>query len=115
MIDYSPLPPSSPPINALRAISSHRGTSSFTSPGTSDLSADVDFTFLGDTALSSSRSVEVHCPIEQGILPTQLGKAERAERLLKSFMGREDWATENERKKKEFGIGERAQGDGEEL
>jgi NADH dehydrogenase [ubiquinone] 1 alpha subcomplex assembly factor 7 len=103
IIDYGP--ESTVPINSLRGIRSHKIVSPFTSPGQCDLSADVDFTALADSALQASHSVEVHGPVEQGAWLSQLGIQERAERLMKTLTTQADWAGENEAKKKEFESG----------
>ena len=103
IIDYGPS--STVPINSFRGIRSHQVVSPFVYPGQADLSADVDFTALADAALEASPDVEVHGPVEQGLWLSQLGIQERGQRLLKSMARKEDWAGENERKKKEFEMG----------
>ena len=103
VIDYGPA--DTVPVNSLRGIRSHKVVSPFVYPGQADLSADVDFTALADAALVASADVEVHGPVEQGTWLSQLGIQERAQRLLKSMAKNEDWAGENERKKKEFDMG----------
>ena len=70
------------PANTLRGIRSHTTVSPFASPGLVDLSADVDFLALADTALSASPSVEVHGPVEQSFFLSTMGIKERADRLL---------------------------------
>jgi NADH dehydrogenase [ubiquinone] 1 alpha subcomplex assembly factor 7 len=71
------------PINSLRGIRRHRLVSPFTEPGLVDLSADVDFTALADSATKASPGVEVHGPVEQAAFLGQMGIRERAEMLTK--------------------------------
>lgn len=87
IIDYGP--PSSIPINSLRGIKSHQLISPFTSPGRTDVSADVDFLALAETALGSSPAVEVHGPVDQGRFLTAMGIEERAAQLVKQAVDRE--------------------------
>lgn len=58
--------------------------SPFEAPGRVDLSADVDFLALAETALNASPGVEVHGPVEQSFFLSTMGIKERAERLLKN-------------------------------
>ena len=85
ILDYGPL--STIPSNTLRGIRSHRTVSPFTSPGLVDLSADVDFLALAETALAASPGVEVHGPVEQAFFLGSMGIQQRAEQLLKSTTG----------------------------
>jgi SAM-dependent MidA family methyltransferase len=71
------------PINSLRGIRRHRLVSPFTEPGLVDLSADVDFMALADSATKASPGVEVHGPVEQAAFLGQMGIRERAEMLTK--------------------------------
>lgn len=71
------------PINSLRGIRRHRYVSPFTEPGLVDLSADVDFTALADSATKASPGVEVHGPVEQAAFLGQMGIRERAEMLTR--------------------------------
>jgi NADH dehydrogenase [ubiquinone] 1 alpha subcomplex assembly factor 7 len=103
IIDYGPA--STIPINSFRGIRSHKVVSPFVYSGQADLSADVDFTALADAALEASSNVEVHGPVEQGMWLSQLGIQERAQRLLKHMATQEDWAGENQLKKKDFEMG----------
>ncbi|CAA9966751.1 Methyltransf-28 multi-domain protein [Pyrenophora teres f. maculata] len=80
ILDYGPS--STIPANTLRGIRSHTTVSPFASPGLVDLSADVDFLALADTALSASPGVEVHGPVEQSFFLSTMGIKERADRLL---------------------------------
>ncbi|KAF2654498.1 DUF185-domain-containing protein [Lophiostoma macrostomum CBS 122681] len=80
ILDYGPL--HTIPTNTLRGIRSHRPCSPFTSPGLVDLSADVDFVALAESALNASPGVEVHGPVEQDYFLSSLGIKERAERLV---------------------------------
>lgn len=71
------------PVNSLRGIREHRIVSPLSSPGLVDLSADVDFTALADSALVASPGVEVHGPVEQGSFLLTMGIKERAKMLIK--------------------------------
>ena len=63
----------------LQAVASHKFADVLTDPGSSDLSAHVDFTALGAAAMHGGASV---CgPVEQGAFLVALGIVERAERL----------------------------------
>ncbi|KAF1842582.1 uncharacterized protein K460DRAFT_380404 [Cucurbitaria berberidis CBS 394.84] len=81
ILDYGPL--DTIPANTLRGIRSHRAVSPFDSPGKVDLSADVDFVALAESALGASPGVEVHGPVEQSFFLSTMGIKERAGRLLK--------------------------------
>ncbi|KAF2712390.1 DUF185-domain-containing protein [Pleomassaria siparia CBS 279.74] len=81
ILDYGPA--TTIPANTLRGIRAHRPVSPFTSPGLVDLSADVDFLALAETALSSSPGVEVHGPVEQAFFLSTMGIEERAEKLVR--------------------------------
>lgn len=70
------------PTNSLRGIRGHQRVSPLSSPGLVDISADVDFTALADSALTASSGVEVHGPVEQGSFLLTMGIKERAEALL---------------------------------
>lgn len=82
IIDYGPS--STIPVNSLRGIRAHHMVSPFSSPGLVDLSADVDFTALAESALDASPNVEVYGPIEQGAFLQAMGIKERAEQLAKN-------------------------------
>jgi len=85
IIDYGP--PNTIPTNSLRGIKSHKLLSSpFVSAGATDLSADVDFMALAETAINSSPGVEVHGPIDQAAFLTAMGIEERAAQLVKRAM-----------------------------
>ncbi|KAI9738121.1 MAG: hypothetical protein M1818_005549 [Claussenomyces sp. TS43310] len=88
ILDYGPS--DTIPTNSLRGIRGHRGVSPLSSPGLVDLSADVDFTALADSALAASPGVEVHGPIEQGMFLLGMGIRERAEMLVKAAKNEED-------------------------
>jgi NADH dehydrogenase [ubiquinone] 1 alpha subcomplex assembly factor 7 len=81
ILDYGPA--STIPANTFRGIRSHQTVSPFTAPGLVDLSADVDFLALAESALDASPGVEVHGPVEQSFFLSTMGIKERAERLLK--------------------------------
>ncbi|KAJ4341726.1 hypothetical protein N0V95_007160 [Ascochyta clinopodiicola] len=72
------------PANTLRGIRSHQPVSPFASPGLVDLSADVDFLALAESALAASDNIEVHGPVDQSFFLATMGIKERAERLLKN-------------------------------
>jgi len=92
IVDYGPS--SSIPISTLRGIRSHQRCSPFTSPGSVDLSADVDFGGLVETALSSSEGVEVHGPVEQADWLASMGGQERCDTLIRTAGIREGTGTE---------------------
>ena len=50
-----------------------------------DLSADVDFVALADTALGASEGVEVHGPVKQGDWLEAMGVRERTEIICKEM------------------------------
>jgi NADH dehydrogenase [ubiquinone] 1 alpha subcomplex assembly factor 7 len=81
ILDYGPA--DTIPANTLRGIRAHKPVSPFTAPGLVDISADVDFLALAETALSSSPGVEVHGPVEQAFFLSTMGIKERAERLVR--------------------------------
>ena len=72
------------PINSLRGIRHHKMISPFAMPGLVDLSADVDFAAIAETALSASEGVEVHGPITQGDFLELMGIKQRADMLTKA-------------------------------
>jgi NADH dehydrogenase [ubiquinone] 1 alpha subcomplex assembly factor 7 len=82
ILDYGPA--NTIPANTFRGIRSHKTVSPFAAPGLVDLSADVDFLALAESALDASPGVEVHGPVEQSFFLSTMGIKERAERLLKS-------------------------------
>jgi NADH dehydrogenase [ubiquinone] 1 alpha subcomplex assembly factor 7 len=53
-------------------------------PGLVDLSADVDFLALAESALDASDGVEVHGPVDQSFFLGTMGIKERADRLLRN-------------------------------
>ncbi|KAJ4342286.1 hypothetical protein N0V87_001272 [Didymella glomerata] len=72
------------PANTLRGIRHHKAVSPFVAPGLVDLSADVDFLALAESALDASDGVEVHGPVDQSFFLGTMGIKERADRLLKN-------------------------------
>lgn len=72
------------PINSLRGIRKHQLVNPFSAPGQVDLSADVDFTAIAETATLASDGVEVHGPVPQGDFLELMGIRERAEMLTKA-------------------------------
>ncbi|WP_337658656.1 class I SAM-dependent methyltransferase [Sphingorhabdus sp. Alg231-15] len=65
--------------STLQAVKDHMPISPFDSPGTSDLTAHVDFHSLGNIA--KTRLLSVHGPVEQGQWLKALGIDQRARRL----------------------------------
>jgi NADH dehydrogenase [ubiquinone] 1 alpha subcomplex assembly factor 7 len=76
-IDYGYFP--SAPGPTLRALHRHRPVSVLSSPGTSDLSAHVDFAAFAEAARAGG--AETHGPVPQARLLAALGAAERATAL----------------------------------
>lgn len=81
ILDYGPA--STVPTSTLRGIRAHKQVSPFTSPGLVDISADVDFTALIESALEASPGVEAHGPVEQGTWLENMGIRQRGEMLCK--------------------------------
>lgn len=81
ILDYGPS--DTIPVNSLRGIRQHRIVNPFLQPGLVDLSADVDFTAIAETATLASDGVEVHGPISQADFLELMGIRERAEALTK--------------------------------
>lgn len=84
IIDYGT--PSIIPTNSLRGIKAHNLTSPFSSPGATDISADVDFLALAESAINASPGVEVHGPLDQARFLRAMGIEERAAQLVKRAM-----------------------------
>ncbi|KAK6351227.1 hypothetical protein TWF718_004397 [Orbilia javanica] len=82
IIDYGPA--NTVPVNSLRGIQKHKRVSPFVQPGKVDLSADVDFGALVETALRPDFNVEVHGPAEQSQFLFGLGIKERYESLVQT-------------------------------
>ncbi|KEF59707.1 uncharacterized protein A1O9_04553 [Exophiala aquamarina CBS 119918] len=102
IIDYGPL--DTVPVNSLRGIRKHKIISPFVHAGDADISADVDFEALADTALEASSGVEVHGPVEQGMWLSQLGIQERVQRLIEA-VEKENSAKELEKKRRDLEAG----------
>jgi NADH dehydrogenase [ubiquinone] 1 alpha subcomplex assembly factor 7 len=81
ILDYGPS--DSIPVNSLRGIRAHRRVSPFAAPGLVDLSADVDFLGLVESATLASDGVEAHGPVDQAHFLETMGIRERAEMLAK--------------------------------
>lgn len=77
------------PTNSLRGIRSHQRVSPFLSPGTTDVSADVDFMALAESAINASPGVEVHGPVDQARFLRAMGIEERAAQLVKQAVDKE--------------------------
>lgn len=71
------------PINTLRGIRRHQRVSPFAEPGLTDLSADVDFGAVAESAIRASPGVEVHGPVAQADFLEGMGIRERAAALIK--------------------------------
>ncbi|EPS41515.1 hypothetical protein H072_4581 [Dactylellina haptotyla CBS 200.50] len=82
IMDYGPA--ETVPVNSLRGIQRHKRVSPFTQPGRVDISADVDFGALAETALRPDLNVEVHGPAEQGHFLFGLGIEERYKQISKT-------------------------------
>lgn len=87
VLDYGP-GDGSVPVNSLRGIRRHERVSPFAEPGLADLSADVDFAAVAESALRSSAAVEVHGPVDQADFLGAMGGRERAEALARAARGR---------------------------
>lgn len=80
IIDYGP--DNSVPENSLRGIKDHKITNPFRDPGQVDLSADVDFQAIAESAQSDPNVlIDVFGPVEQGDWLHQLGIQYRADQL----------------------------------
>lgn len=87
ILDYGT--PDRVPTNSLRGIKQHRIVSPFLEPGNVDLSADVDFLALAESALTASEGVEVHGPVDQARFLEAMGIKERAAQLVKLAVDKE--------------------------
>lgn len=87
IIDYGPA--ATVPANSLRGIKQHKLVSPFESPGTTDISADVDFLALAECAIDASLGVEVHGPVDQARFLRAMGIEERAAQLVKLAVDQE--------------------------
>lgn len=87
LIDYGP--PDTIPANSLRGIRAHKMVSPLSEAGAVDLSVDVDFLALAETAINSSPGVEVHGPVDQARFLTAMGIEERATQLVKRALDKE--------------------------
>ncbi|KAK3898191.1 putative S-adenosyl-L-methionine-dependent methyltransferase-domain-containing protein [Staphylotrichum tortipilum] len=84
VVDYGP-GDGTIPTNSLRGIHRHRRVSPFALPGLADLSADVDFAALAESATRASEGVEVHGPVQQGDFLQVMGIRERVGALQRSL------------------------------
>jgi SAM-dependent MidA family methyltransferase len=82
IIDYGPL--NGIPSHSFRGISNHKFTSPFEIPGKQDLTADVDFGCIKDTA-QSIPGAYVSGPISQGDWLVAMGLGFRADRMIKTI------------------------------
>ena len=87
IIDYGPA--DHIPANSLRGIKSHEMVSPFDSPGSTDVSVDVDFLALAESAINASPGVEAHGPVDQARFLTAMGIQERAAQLVKQAVDKE--------------------------
>ncbi|KAI2471442.1 DUF185 domain-containing protein [Annulohypoxylon bovei var. microspora] len=83
ILDYGPT--ATIPANTLRGIRQHRHVSPFSSPGLVDVSADVDFTGIAESAVLASPGIEVHGPVDQAYFLESMGVQQRAEMLIKKL------------------------------
>ncbi|KAF3915706.1 hypothetical protein ABW21_db0201692 [Orbilia brochopaga] len=81
VIDYGPS--ETVPVNSLRGIRKHTRVSPFAQPGMVDISADVDFGALIETALEPELNIEIHGPAEQRHFLLGLGIMDRYDMLAK--------------------------------
>lgn len=81
IIDYGPI--DGIPSQSLRGISEHKFTGPFEDPGKQDLTCDVDFGLIKDTALSIP-GANVSGPTPQGDWLLGMGLAFRADRMIKT-------------------------------
>lgn len=93
ILDYGPS--ETIPVNSLRGIRQHKRVSPFSEPGLVDLSADVDFMAIAETALKASEGVEVHGPVAQADFLDAMGIQQRAE-MLAARAGDEDGTKKRE-------------------
>jgi SAM-dependent MidA family methyltransferase len=84
IVDYGPA--DRIPSNSLRGIRAHERVSPFETPGQTDVSADVDFLALAESAINSSPGVEVHGPVDQARFLKAMGIEERAAQLVKKAL-----------------------------
>lgn len=86
ILDYGPGDGSGTtvPVNTLRGIKRHLRVSPFAEPGLTDLSADVDFGAVAESALRASPGVEVHGPVAQADFLEGMGIRERVAALAKA-------------------------------
>jgi hypothetical protein len=87
IIDYGPA--SKIPANSFRGIRAHKFVSPFEAAGVTDLSADVDFIALAESAINGSPGVEVHGPVDQARFLLSMGIEERAAQLVKRAVDKE--------------------------
>ena len=79
IIDYGPS--DTVPANSLRGVRQHKRCSPFESPGSVDVSADVDFEALAEAALEASQNVAVYGPALQSDWLGAMGGNERSKAL----------------------------------
>ncbi|KAL2160549.1 hypothetical protein VTH06DRAFT_1237 [Thermothelomyces fergusii] len=84
ILDYGP-GDGAVPTNSLRGIRRHRRVSPFAEPGLTDLSADVDFAALAESATRASEGVEVHGPVSQADFLERMGVRERVDMLVRAI------------------------------
>ncbi|KAK8169734.1 putative S-adenosyl-L-methionine-dependent methyltransferase-domain-containing protein [Phyllosticta citrichinensis] len=99
ILDYGPA--STIPTNSLRGIRGHNAVSPFALPGEVDVSADVDFTALAESAINASPNVEVHGPVDQSHFLESMGIRERAQMLLQHAESRTGVTEEEKRQFRE--------------
>ncbi|KAL2181960.1 putative S-adenosyl-L-methionine-dependent methyltransferase-domain-containing protein [Thermothelomyces heterothallicus CBS 202.75] len=84
ILDYGP-GDGTVPTNSLRGIRRHRRVSPFAEPGLTDLSADVDFAALAESATRASEGVEVHGPVSQADFLEWMGIRARVDMLVRAI------------------------------
>ncbi|KAM0719275.1 hypothetical protein Q7P37_005180 [Cladosporium fusiforme] len=108
IIDYGPA--HKIPANSLRGIRAHKLISPFDSAGITDLSADVDFIALAESAINGSPGVEVHGPVDQARFLTSMGIEERAAQLVKRAVDKERGGSTGQDKKELTEVVKRIEG-----
>jgi len=83
ILDYGP-GDGTIPVNSLRGIRKHEHVSPFVEPGLTDLSADVDFGTIAESATRASDGVEIHGPVDQAFFLEGMGIKERVEMLARA-------------------------------
>lgn len=113
IVDYGPA--AAVPANTLRGVRAHARVPALSTPGATDVSADVDFGALVEAVLEASAGVEAHGPVTQGAWLSAMGGRERLEALVRrasdpdtAQLLRDGWArlTESSLGHNEAGMGD---------